>query len=104
MKLILDCGSGNTCRNDKAIVREMIDAITAVNTGKHEITLKWQLFESAPPNVPLDRDIFDYAYDYAYGQYKTTASVFDGSSLEFLREYDTPFIKIANRPDLSIQN
>ena len=100
MKLILDLGSGNSCRNDTAIVKDTIDAITDVKTDKHEIILKWQLFESAPPNIPLDRDVFDYAYDYAYGLYKTTASVFDKSSLAFLQGYDTPFIKIACRQDL----
>ena len=100
MKLILDLGSGNTCRNDKGIVREMIDAIASVSTRDHDIVLKWQLFESAPPNIPLERDVFDYAYDYAYGRFETTASVFDEYSLEFLQEYDVPFIKIANRCDL----
>lgn len=101
MKLILDCGSGNTCKNDTAIVREMIDTIHDIDTGKHEIILKWQLFESAPPNIPLERDVFDYAYRYASELgYETTASVFDESSLEFLQGYDVPFIKIACRPDL----
>lgn len=102
MKLILDLGSGNSCKNDKGIVREMIDAIASVSTRKDDIILKWQLFESAPPNIPLERDVFDYAYDYAYGRFKTAASVFDESSLEFLQEYDVPFIKIACRPELYI--
>ena len=101
MKLILDCGSGNTCRNDKAEVKAMIDAIHAVDTGKHEIILKWQLFLDAPPNLPLNREVFNYAYHYAESLgYQTTASVFDRDSLEVLQMYDVPFIKIACRPDL----
>ena len=100
MKLILDMGSGNSCRNDTAIVKDMIDAVKEVDTGKHDIIFKWQLFIDEPPNLSLSRNVFDYAYDYAYGKYKTTASVFDKESLLFLRCYDTPFIKIACRPDL----
>lgn len=101
MKLILDLGSGNTCKNDIAIVRKMIDSIHDIDTEKHEIILKWQLFESAPPNIPLKREIFEYAYNYAkdFG-YKTTASVFDKSSLLYLCNYNIPFVKIACRNDL----
>ena len=100
MKLILDMGSGNSCQNERSIVRDMIDAVKEVDTGKHDIIFKWQLFIDEPPNLSLSRNVFDYAYDYAYGKYKTTASVFDKESLLFLRCYDTPFIKIACRPDL----
>ena len=100
MKLILDMGSGNTCRNDMQTVRDMIDAIASVDTGRHEIILKWQLFKSAPPNIPLDPEIFNYAYLYALGRYQTTASAFDVPSLTILKWYDVPFIKIACRPDL----
>lgn len=100
-EIILDCGSGNTCKNDRRLVEEMIDAVKAVDSGKHDVVIKWQLFEDQPPNVPLRRDVFDYAYTYAAAVgYKCTSSVFDKPSLEFLLTYDVPFVKIANRPDL----
>jgi sialic acid synthase SpsE len=100
-QIVLDFGSGNTCQNDKRIVKHMIDALKAVDTGKHEIIIKWQLFKEAGQNIPLRHDVFDYAYYYAVTkEYKTTSSVFDRESLDFLLQYPIPFVKIANRRDL----
>jgi sialic acid synthase SpsE len=94
-QIILDLGSGNTCGNDPAYVMKMIDSVPKIN--EPEIILKWQLFTKADGNVPLERNIFDFAYEYAEMQgFKTTASVFDKESLEFLLHYSVPFIKIAN--------
>jgi sialic acid synthase SpsE len=99
--IILDLSSGNTCRNDKTIVKQMIDAIKAIDTGKHEIILKWQLSLNDGINVPLDHDVFDYAYKYGNEQgYKTTSSVADLESLKFLLEYDVPFVKLPNCREL----
>ena len=100
-QIVLDFGSGNTCKNNTNYVKRMIDELAAVDTGKHEICIKWQLFKKAGDNIPLEKHVFNYAYEYAkkYG-YKTTASVFDKESLDFLLEFDVPFIKIANRRDL----
>ena len=99
--IILDFGSGNTCENSKRCVTQMIDELAAVDTGKHEVVIKWQLFTDCLPNEPLRRDVFDYAYGYAKEKgYQTTASVFDTDSLQFLLTYDIPFVKLANRPDL----
>jgi sialic acid synthase SpsE len=100
-KTILDFGSGNTCRNDLSIVKRMIDELKAVDSGKHEIIIKWQLFETAGDNIPLDPKIFEYAYSYAQKLgYKTTASIFDRINVAYLCTFDIPFIKIANRRDL----
>jgi sialic acid synthase SpsE len=100
-QIIIECGSGNTCRNEPDIVRAMINTIAIIDTGKHEIVFKWQLFNKAPPNIPLTRTIFSFAHSYAASKgYKTTASVFDKSSLRYLLAFDIPFVKIANRPDL----
>jgi sialic acid synthase SpsE len=89
--------SGNSCRNDKAIVKQMIDAIKAIDTGKHEIILKWQLSLDDGINVPLDHDVFDYAYKYGNEQgYKVTSSVADLESLKFLLQYEVCFVKIPN--------
>ena len=94
-------GSGNTSRNDVKIVKRMIDELHAIDTGKHEVIIKWQLFEKAGNNIPLDHEVFIWAYEYArlHG-YQTTASVFDNSSLDFLLCFDVPFVKLANRGDL----
>lgn len=97
---ILDLGSGNTCRNNPGIIHKMIDAIAEVDP-KRKFILKFQLFQEAPPNIPLSWDCFVIAYDYAQkAGYKTTASVFDKESLNFLLKFDVPFVKLANRPDL----
>ena len=100
-QFIIEMGSGNTCRNDRAEVEKMIDAVAGVDSGEHEVILKWQLFVHAPPNEMLYSGVFDHAYHYAkmYG-YETTASVFDELSLKFLLLYDVPFVKIACRPHL----
>jgi sialic acid synthase SpsE len=79
----------------------MVNELKAVDTGKHEIIIKWQLFKEAEGNIPLNHSMFCFAYDYAKKMgYKTTSSVFDLASLKFLLNYDIPFVKIANRRDL----
>ena len=99
--IILDFGSGNSCQNDVTIVKHMVDELKVVDTGKHEIVIKWQLFTDCPPNIPLQLDVFNYAYHYARSLgYKATSSVFDKESLDYLLNYDIPFVKLANRPDL----
>ena len=106
--IILDFGSGESCKNDIEIVYRMIDELDAVNTGRHRVVIKWQL-EKNPPIVtrggkkvqvtPLNHSVFTLAYRYALGKnYWTTASVFDEESLEFLLRFNVPFIKIANKP------
>jgi sialic acid synthase SpsE len=99
--IILDFGSGSTCQNNVDITKRMIDELKAVDTRKHTLIIKWQLFIHAGENLLLNHTIFDIAYEYAAKQgYKTTASVFDQSSLHFLLKYDVPFVKIANRRDI----
>lgn len=98
-EIILDFGSGNTCKNDKEIIKEMIDNLKKIDSGKFEIIIKWQLFKTAGENIPLNQNLFVFAIRYAKEKgYKTTASVFDVDSLNFLLGFkdDIPFIKIAN--------
>jgi sialic acid synthase SpsE len=98
-QIILDCGSGNTCLNNMSYVIQMIDSVPKLNGP--EIILKWQLFKEAGENIPLEREIFDFAYAYAEIQgFKTTASVFDIESLQYLLRYNVPFVKIANSSHL----
>lgn len=100
-QIILDFGSGNTCKNDKKYVKRMLDELMEIDNSKHKIIIKWQLFERAGDNIPLLHDVFDYAYWYAKDLgYETTSSVFDYSSLSFLLGYEVPFIKIANNRSL----
>lgn len=100
-QLIFDLGSGKSTHNDQYYVQQIIDAIKEADTGKHEVILKFQLFQDAPPNVPLDPLVFDAAYLYGREKgYKVTSSVFDLPSLKFLLNYDIPFVKIACRKDM----
>ena len=94
--IILDFGSGNTCRNDYQYVRRMITELARLESTK-DVIIKWQLFQSAPPNQRLSWHVFERAYIYAnLLGYQTTASVFDKKSLDFLLSFDVPFVKIAN--------
>jgi sialic acid synthase SpsE len=105
--IILDFGSGETCKNDLQYVERMIDSLVAVDSGKHEIVIKWQLFSGAwyekerRELIRLTPRTFQHAYYYAerYG-YKTTASVFDRETLSYLLGFDVPFIKVANKLSL----
>jgi len=102
--IILDFCSGNTCKNSWDYAKRMIDemdfVVKEVGFPKEEIIIKWQLFLQAGDNIPLDRKIFRQAYEYAKELgYKTTASVFDRSSLNYLLKYDVLFIKIACVPE-----
>jgi sialic acid synthase SpsE len=95
--IILDFGSGNTCKNSIDYVKRMIDELKKIDNGKHEVIIKWQLFEQAGANIPLEMPVFDYAYKYAKEKgYSTAASVFDLNSLWYLLHYDVPFVKLAN--------
>ena len=101
-KIILDFGSANTCHNNWSYVKRMIDELKAIDTHKHEIIIKWQLFQHAGQNAPLDRELFRKAYDYAKELgYQTTSSVFDKESLDFLLQFNVPFVKIANNRSLN---
>jgi sialic acid synthase SpsE len=97
---ILDFGSGTTCRNDPKIIDAMIGALHDVDSGEHEVVIKWQLFrqETVPACLPLTPEAFAHAVNIAddYG-YETTASVFDDWGIAELDHYDVPFIKIACR-------
>jgi sialic acid synthase SpsE len=100
-EIILDMGSGNTCKNKVDIAKLMIDTVAQMDSHKHKIIFKWQLeMEVAPPNRILDRDVFEAAYYYAKSKgYPTTSSVFDYPSLQYLLKYEIPFVKIACQPD-----
>ena len=100
--IILDFGSGNTCKGDPNYIIRMIDELDAVDSRKHEVVIKWQLFSrKIGDNEVLQHWAFSHAFNYAATRgYKTTASVFDKKSLNFLLGFDIPFVKIANRPDL----
>lgn len=101
-EVILDFGSGNTCQNNKDIIKKMIDELCRIDTRKHKVIIKWQLFKKAGDNIPLTRESFKYAFDYAKQcGYMTTASIFDFESFVFLKQFKgLPFIKIANNQEL----
>lgn len=101
--IILDFGSGNTCRNDQNIITKMINELAEIDK-KRKCIIKWQLFQNEGKNIPLSFLKFKFAYKYAAKLgFKTTASVFDLENLNLLLQYfkeEISFIKIANRPDL----
>ena len=100
-RIIIDIGGGNTHKNDWTYLKKMFDKLKKIDTGKHEIIIKHQLFNNAGDNIPLDREIFKKAYNYAKKLgYKTTSSIFDKESLDFLLQFDIPFVKIANNRKL----
>lgn len=97
---ILDFGSGNTGKNNFEYMKHMVNCLSEIDP-KRKFIIKWQLFKQAGNNIPLDQECFYMIYNYAKELgYKTTASVFDLESLNFLLKFDVPFVKIANRPDL----
>jgi len=100
--VILDLGSGNTSKNEWEYIEKMILTVISIDTKKHDVVLKWQLFEKSGVNIPLQRELFGKAFRYAWDRgYDTTASVFDMPSLNFLLrfhdQYGLPFVKIANQ-------
>ena len=100
--IILDTGSGGTCRNSRRVVKDMIHALAEVDLDRKCI-LKMQLWDKGtePQCSRLEWEVFDYAFDVARNEgFRTTASVFDKPSLDFLLEHDIPFVKLANRPYL----
>ena len=100
MRIILDI-SANTTKNDDDYVKIMLDELKKVDTGKHEIIIKGQLFQEAGKNIVMTHEHFDFMYQYSHKLgYDCTASVFDKESLAFLLKYEIPFVKIANNPDL----
>jgi sialic acid synthase SpsE len=98
--IILDI-SANTHKNNWNYLKRMLDELNAVDTGKHAVVIKHQLFKKAGDNIPLKHGLFDAAYRHAEKLgYRTTSSVFDSESLEFLLKYKIPFVKIANNRSL----
>jgi sialic acid synthase SpsE len=96
--IILDFGSGNTCRNSEEYGKKMIDSLAEVDS-KRQCVIKWQLFREAGENQSLDVRLFHtYYYHARQLGFRTTASVFDKFSVEYLLEFEIPFIKMANTP------
>ncbi len=103
--IIADLSGGNLCKNDKGRIKEMIDVLAGID--KYGLmVLKWQLFEKAGNNIPLEKECFEYAYRYAaHKGFRTAASVFDYNSLQYLIEFSKKFtiiefVKIACRANL----
>lgn len=95
MSIIIDCGSGNTCQNNIDTACKMVKEIA--DLAILETVIKWQLFKEAGDNIPLNHEVFERAYRYAAVLgLRTTASVFDKESLDFLLTFGVPFVKIAN--------
>jgi sialic acid synthase SpsE len=95
--IIFDFSCGNSCKNDLNTAREMVIKLSELNVPG--AVIKWQLFQEAGDNVPLNHDVFSEASRYANMMgLMTTASVFDEYSLDYLLSFNVPFIKLANNP------
>lgn len=93
--IIFDCGSGNTCKN--SVESAMFMVLEFAKLKVPGAVFKWQLFEKAGDNVPLNLEVFERASRYAgVLGYRTAASVFDKSSLDYAMTMNVPFIKLAN--------
>ena len=94
-EIILDIAP-NTHKNQIGYIKQMINAIVEIDTKKHDIIFKHQLFLKSDVNIVLDRVVFAKAYEYAKIKgYETTASVFDLPSLQYLMMFKISFIKIS---------
>lgn len=108
--ILLDMGSGNTCKNDIGIIEEMVMEVMKADTKKpeHTIIFKWQLIgaaETLDGNRELSGKSFDHAFFFAERHgYQTTASVFTEDWVYKLIKYHPAFIKIACRPHLYYLN
>jgi sialic acid synthase SpsE len=92
---ILDLGSGNTCKNKIDTALSMVRSV--VDLKIPNVIIKWQLFQKAGNNMPLDWEVFERVHRYAMiYNIPTTASVFDKTSLDYLLKFTIPFVKIAN--------
>ena len=99
--IILDFGSGETCKNDKTYVEAMIEGLAEVDSHSQEVYIKWQLFDETLGLEPLKWSVYLHAVEYAQKyDYSTFASVFDVKQLDFLLTTTPPFVKIAARPKL----
>ena len=100
--IILDLGSGNSCRNDPAYARLMVDTVIQMDKKRHQVMFKWQLEKNDPPGQrKLERKVFAEIHAYTLRQgYASGSSVFDQESLAFLLGCGPSFVKIACRPDL----
>jgi hypothetical protein len=107
MQIILDI-SANTHLNLEPYYKRMVGELAKIDYRKHEVVLKWQLFERAGDNRVADINLFCRMAIWAWEEYRyrTTASVFDTKSLTSLTTiddtlpYELPFIKIANNPHI----
>jgi len=98
--IILDLGNGGVLHNDNEAIKKTIDSVAEIDTERMCI-LKFQLFISIQDKVQLRRDVFHRAWEYATSLgFKVTSSAFDYDSVQFLSQYDVPFLKISNHPHL----
>jgi sialic acid synthase SpsE len=98
--IILDY-SANSHKNDLMKIQSAIDSVANIDTKKHNIIFKSQLFVMAGDNIPCHHGSFDFMYNRCKELgYECTSSVFDRASLDFLLGYDIPFVKIANNRKL----
>ncbi len=102
--LILEMQDGMMCKNDKSIVKMMIDEAVKHVPEHINLIFKWQLYtfiKTYVEVIPLKHEVFEYAHEYAASLgYQTTASAFDADSLFYLQQFKIPFVKLACKTNL----
>ena len=98
MAFILDLGSGNTCQNSIELACKMVKIVKDLNIPDSYV--KWQLFQNAGDNIPLNLEVFERASRYAHIiKMPMGVSVFDEASLEVgIHSGAIQFVKLANNP------
>ena len=105
--IILDFGNGSEHGNDLKYIKKMIDKVIKLRakTDK-ELIVKFQIWDHGNKLIDerlksTDIQIFNEAFYYGKDNgLKVTSSVFDKWSLQFVKQYDPRFIKIACIPEL----
>jgi len=100
-QIILDLGNASSHGNNIRLFYDMVDAVSRIDTKKHDIVFKTQIWKEGNPLIDkrlksTSNAAFSCLYDYCKASgYQCTSSVFDNDSKGFLLGYKVPFIKIA---------
>lgn len=85
-KIIVDPGSCHIGKIEYA--KELIDL-----AARYHLSIKFQLFKDAPPNIPLPREWWGELVEYTKERINIFASCDDDDALELLKKHGTRYVK-----------
>ena len=98
--VVLDIGSGASLPTKKE-AEKVVSMVASLNSRRHRVILKPQLFKNIPPNKELSHEVYEHLVALCQAEgLELAASVFDEASLHVALTYGVAHIKIACRPDL----